>query len=759
MRCITASAFFLLFLSKLIGQTPVGSWSDHLVYNYAQSVTVGSKTIFASTGSSILVYDKSLSQLSKLSRINGLTETGISAIAYSEENKTLVIGYNSMGIDLVVGNTVYNIPDIERKFIEGSKTIHKIRTNGRYAFAACSFGIVVIDLVKMEVYDTWYPSSVAAQPDVFDLTFGNGKIYAATGKGVYSGDLTNKGLSYSGNWNVVNYLPDPSGKYNLVLSTGNNLYVNLYDPFSGNDIIYKIAAGNSVLLTEPGIRFTSMEAGSSGFTVTSANTARLYNQDGILQKTISTYGWGYCNISAAVVDEADIWIADKNSGLVYGEKMAAFSTLALPGPASNNAWHISSVNGITVATGGGVNSSWNNLAKPFDVSVHGNNSWDALKSSTAFDPVRSAIDPDDPEHIFIATWGSGLLEYRNNVLQKQYTASNSPLQASSPGNVRVFGLAFDNTGNLWVTQSGVSNNIKVLKADGSWIVIPVKINAPVTGDIVIAQNGYKWINLPGNGLFVLDDNNTPDNITDDRSLKFLITDNNRKIVSNVFSLAVDLDGTIWAGTDQGPFIYFNPGRILDDELTAFRITVPRNDGTDLGDYMLGTEKITSISVDGANRKWLGTASSGVYLLSSDGTSMLKHFNEENSPLFSNSIESIAADNKTGDVWIGTTKGLISVRENATSGGESFSDLYAFPNPVRNDYSGNVTVTGLVRNTQVKITDVSGNLVYETTSDGGMATWDLNNYQGHRISTGVYIVFCSAPDGRHSAVTKILIIGK
>lgn len=757
MRCIAASAFFLLFLSNLLGQTPVGSWSDHLNYNSVQSLAVGSEEVFASTGSSILVYNKSLAQLGKLSRINGLTETGISAIAYSEENKTLVIGYNSSGIDLVVNNTVYSIPDIERKFIDGSKTIHKIRINGKYAFAACNFGIVVIDVVKKEVFDTWYPATGSSLSDIYDLAFGNGKIYAATGKGVYSGDLTNNGLSYSGNWDPVSFLPDPSGKYNLVLFTANNLYVNLYDPFSGNDIIYKIKSGNSVLLTEPGIRFTSMEAGSSGFTVTSANSARLYNSDGILQKTISTYGWGYCNISAAVEHGYDIWIADNNSGLVYGNKMSAFSALSLPGPASNNAWHISSLNGKTVATGGGVSPSWNNLARTFDVSVHEDNSWDVLKFSAASDPVRSVIDPNDPEHIFMATWGSGLLEYRNNVLQKQYTASNSPLQASSPGNVRVFGLAFDNAGNLWVTQPGVSNNIKVLKPDGGWIVIPITINAPVTGDIVIAQNGYKWINLPGNGLFVLDDNNTPGNAMDDRSLKFLITDNNKKIVSNVLSLAADLDGNIWAGTDQGPFIYFNPGRILDDELTAFRITVPRNDGTDLGDYMLGTEKITSISVDGANRKWLGTASSGVYLLSSDGTTILKHFNEENSPLFSNSIESVAVDNKTGDVWIGTSKGLISVRENATSGEESFSGLYAFPNPVRNDFSGNVTVTGLVRDTQVKITDVSGNLVYETTSDGGMATWDLNNYQGHRVSTGVYIVFCSAPGGKQSAVTKILVI--
>jgi hypothetical protein len=757
MKCLTASAFLLLFMLNLAGQTPVGSWTDHLTYNSALSVSVGSAEVFASTGSSILVYNKDLEQLSKLSTINGLTETGISAIAYSEEYKALVIAYNSANVDIVINSTVYNIPDIERKFITGSKKINQIRINGRYAYAACSFGIVTIDILKKEVNDTWYPTAGTTIPEVYDLAFGNGKVYAATGKGVYSGDLSNKGLSYPGNWNIVSYLPDPSGKYNLVLFSGNNLYVNLYDPFQEKDCIYRIASGNSPILSEPGIRFTSMEAGSSGFTITSANALRLYNSDGILQKTITSFGWGYCNITSATEDNGYIWISDRNSGLIYSDNMTTFTALTLPGPASNHAWHIGSLNGKTVAAGGGLNSSLSNLNRTMEVSVHESNSWTAIRSSTILDPVRSVIDPNDQQHFFISTWGSGLLEYRNNVLVKQYTNSNSPLQASSPGSVRVFGLAFDNAGNLWTTQSGVSSSIKVLKPDGSWIVIPVNINAPLTGDIIIAANGYKWVILPGNGLLVLDDNNTPGNFTDDRSAKFLITDNNKKVISNVYSLAADLDGNIWAGTDQGPVIYYNPGRILDDELTAFRITVPRNDGTDLGDYMLGTEKITSISIDGANRKWLGTASSGVYLLSSDGTAILRHYTEGNSPLFSDSVESVAVDNKTGNVWIGTSGGLISVRENAASGGESFSGVYAFPNPVRNDYAGNVTITGLVRDSQVKITDVSGNLVYETTSDGGMATWDMNNRSERKVSSGVYIVFCSSPDGKQSAVTKILII--
>ena len=178
---------------------------------------------------------------------------------------------------------------------------------------------------------------------------------------------------------------------------------------------------------------------------------------------------------------------------------------------------------------------------------------------------------------------------------------------------------------------------------------------------------------------------------------------------------------------------------------------------DLADYMLSTESITSVAVDGANRKWLGTSGSGAYLLSSDGTIQIKHYSEQNSPLLSNSIVKLTVDNKTGDIWFGTIKGVQSVRGDSKEGEEKFTKVYAFPNPVREDFNGNVTITGLMRDTEIRITDISGNLVYETKSDGGMATWDLNTYNGKRVSTGVYLVFCSSSDGTQSFVTKMLVI--
>ena len=758
-KILTITLFISLYL-LVHSQTPVGSWSDHLVYTTANCVAVGTNEVFASTGSSIIIYNKAFAELKKMSRIEGLTETGISTINWSEENNTLIIAYSSTNVDLLKNNIIYNIPDISRKYIPGKKEINKIRTAGKYAYLACSFGIIVIDLDKKEIYDTWKPGTSTESPEVWDISFGNGKIYAATDMGIYSADLTNPGLAYFGNWDLLISLPVPAGKYTSLIFSGSRLYANLSSPFSDGDQVFVIENAVSLFSYSAGIYNKSFDTSTGGFTISSGASLKYYTTDGSLAKTISSYGSGMPDIAQGVVDNGDIWIADINSGLIKGENMTEFSALTLPGPVSNNAFNIYSFNGKTIISGGGTNVSWNNLGRPMQISINENNSWTSLAQGSIIDPMRTLVDPDNINHFFVSTWGRGLLEYENNSLVKQFTDSNSPLQTIIAGQpyVRICGLALDKSKNLWITQTEVPGSIKVLKSDGSWIINPITIDAPTIGDIIITGRGQKWIILPrGYGLFVLDDNKTPEIFSDDRYKKILVQDQENQTISFVYSIAEDLDGNIWVGTEQGPVIYYNPENVFDNDLKASRIKIPRNDGTNLADYMLKTETITSIAIDGANRKWLGTASSGVYLLSSDGTKLIKNFNEQNSPLLSNSIVTLAVDNKTGEVWFGTSKGVQSFRSDATEGEEKFTKVYTFPNPVREDFRGNVTITGLIRDSQIRITDISGNLVYETVSDGGQATWNLNTYTGKRVTTGVYLIFCSASDGSQSYVTKMLVI--
>ena len=743
------------------GQAPVGTWTDHLSYASAIRIAPGNDEIYVSTGYSVMIYNKTYNELRKLSRVQGLSETGISAIAFSKEYNTLVLSYSSCNIDLVKDNTVYNIPDVKRKYIPGEKTINKIFTAGRYAYLACSFGIVVIDLVKNEIFDTWKPGINGTIPEVFDISISNNRIYTATSLGVYYADLSTPNLSYYQNWNLLNSLHATTSSYNEIISSGNKIYVNRNGSTAAGDSVFVVDNNATLFSFISGTYNTSLDTYPGGFIISSANSVRIFSDAGTLLRTFTSFNSSTPNISQAIIDGNDIWVADINSGLLRGINMANFTGMILPGPATNDVVSITNKNSKTYIAGGALDNSWNNRWKNLEIFIYEDNSWYSEVSSTLKDALRVLPDPGNSNHYFVSTWGMGLLEYENNVLKKKYDDSNSPLKSIIAGAPysRICGMAMDKSGNLWITQTSVPGTIKVLKPDGTWIVNEsISLTVPTVGDILISKTGYKWVILPrGYGLFVLDDNNTPDNFSDDRYKSFFIKDNDGNMISTVYSIAEDLDGNIWVGTDQGPVIYYNQSQIFDPDPKAYRVILPRNDGTGLGDYLLKSETITSIAVDGANRKWLGTNSSGVYLVSSDGLKQFANYTEDNSPLYSNAIVGIAIDDKSGEVWFGTSKGVISLRGDATSGEAGFKKVYAFPDPVRPDYKGDLTITGLVRDTQVKITDVSGNLIYETVSTGGQAKWDLTTFTGRRVSSGVYIILCASSDGSVMASTKILVM--
>jgi hypothetical protein len=761
---MTRFLFIILFstiMVSLSGQAPVGTWTDHLSYNSARNIAIGQNAIYASTGTAIIIYNKQFDELNKLTRVQGLSEAGISSIAYSPEYNTLVIAYNSTNIDLVKDNIVYNIPDIKRKYIPGEKEIYRIKTNGKYAYLAGSFGIIVIDIVKHEIYDTWKPGSGGETVTVYDISTGNSKIYAATSSGVYYADLPGSGLSYYGNWNLIKSLHGSSGSYNAIVVSGTKVYVNRSEQYSAGDSVFLVDNNNASLFSYTTDLYNrSFDSYQGGFTITSQKMISIYNAAGQLSQTITADKAGATDINQAVIDGTNIWIADISKGLIRGINMSTFGNLVLPGPLTNNVIYITINNQKTFITGGAVDNAWNNQGRPLQLFICDKDTWHSEILYSVIDAMRVLVDPKDNNHYYVSTWGGGLLEYQNYTLIHKYDDSNSPLKTIIPGAPysRICGLAMDNSRNIWITQTGVPGSIKVLKPDSTWITNPVTIDAPTIGDILIAKSGYKWVILPrGFGLYILDDNNTPEYFPDDRYKTMLVKDNEGNVISNVYSIAEDLDGNIWVGTDQGPAVYYNANQIFNGDPRATRVIIPRNDGTGLGDYLLKSEIITSIAVDGANRKWFGTFSSGAYLLSPDGTVKLANYTEENSPLYSSSIVSLAIDDKSGEVWFGTANGIISLRGDATTGAAEFKNVYTFPNPVRSNFTGNVTITGLMRESRIKITDVSGNLVYETVSDGGQATWNLKTYNGERVSTGVYIVFCASSDGTASFVTKMLVI--
>lgn len=743
----------------MTGQYPQGVWVDNLSYNNGRFVVSSGNVIYCSTPSGIITADPSFGSVSKISTVTGLSESNLSTIGWSPETSTLIVAYASSNIDLIKGKTIINIPDILRKSIPGLKEIYRIRTAGTRAYLACSFGIVVIDLTKEEIYDTWKPGTGTDTNPVYDIAFSGGRVYAATARGVFDASLSGTGLAYFGNWDRQDGLPSPGAMYNCIAAAGGNLFTSRLTGTSAGDTVFIFNGTWQPLYSTPGTRNRAFEVSLSGeLVVTSETNVRYFSNTGTPLGAINGYGTEQAYPSDAIKINQTLWIADTRRGLVSVTPPSAAEFYLPDGPAYNSVAHIHAAGGRVYAAGGAVDNAWNNTWKMLEASWLDENGWNSLPPSQFRDAMR--IIPGSNGNYFISTWGMGLLEYSGSTLLNQYNETNSPLNSVIPGSnfTRLCGLAFDPGNNLWIVHSGVTQNIKVLRPDRTWISLPVTIDAPTIGDLIITQNGHKWIVLPrGYGLYLIDDNGTPDQFADDKYRKMIVRDTDDKVLSNVYSLAEDLDGNIWVGTDQGPAIYYNPARAIDEDIRAVRIKIPRNDGTGLADYLLGTEIITSIAVDGANRKWVGTFGSGAYLISADGTTRLAHFNTANSPIPSNIVVSVSSDNSTGMVWFGTADGIVAFRGTAPLGTSAMKGVYPYPNPVRPEYDGVVTIAGLMRDTDVRITDIGGNLVYKTTSTGGEAVWNLTNYRGERVSSGVYLVFCAAPGGTVSAVTKILVV--
>ncbi len=765
-RVITAGCLFFFSL-LLTGQGAVGSWRDHLPYSRSFAVAAGGGRIYSSAGQSLLVYDQAAGRSSPMSRVSGLSETSVADVAWCDEEETLIVIYRSTGIDLIKKGVTTHIPDIKNKQIPGLKEINSVTTAGSRIFLSASFGIVVIDVKGRYVADTWRPGPDSETNSVNSTVIINGEIYAATSRGIWSAPLGRQGLSYHGNWERVEGLPSPEAAYHGLVATERGLMAFSPGPpeeAGSSDTLFSITPGQPAtalaLFAAGSVR--ALDGGGDRMVISLSRSLRIISSDGTLLREVEGYGWGGAAPAGALFDDGELWIADASVGLVSTRDYITFRSHTLPGPYTSNVADITFAGEQVFVTGGSVDNAWGNVYRPLQIFTAIQGQWKShiLYGSADRDAMRVVADPADPGRFFVSSWGNGLYEFREGEVVNNYNQFNSPLASIIPGESysRICGLAWDRSGNLWMTQSGVPGNLKALTREGNWIVTGLDLNVSTTGDMVIDHNQYIWVVLPrGNGLVVYDPAGTPTEISDDRYMRVTVEESEGQTMNNLFAITADKEGNIWIGTDQGPVVYYSPGRVFQGGLKASRIKIARNDGSGLADYLLGNETVTAIAVDGANRKWFGTVGSGAYLMSDDGRTQLAHFNTSNSPLLSDNIVTIAVNDLTGEVWFGTPEGIISYRGEATAGKDDFSGLYAFPNPVREHYQGVVTITGLVENTVVKITDVAGNLVHETTSLGGQAIWDLKNHKSQRVTTGVYLIFCLTREGSMAAVTKLLVI--
>ena len=769
--------FSFLSVCTLRAQIPgIGYWRTHLPYHKVIDVAPAGSLIYAATPYDVFSYNTSDNSISIIDKVYGLHDVGISKIAYDTQRQTLLVAYQDANIDLVDqhGN-VFNIPDIYNKEMFGLKTINNILFSGRYAYLSCSFGIVKLDLQKQEVKETYYIGPDGNSVHVYDLIENDTALVAATAKGIYYADKNAANLSDYHQWHHIGGIPNANDAFNAVASFNGHLYANYYagqENWTG-DTLY-VFKGDQWDYFQPGNneRHFQLSAASGHLYLVNRHSVQVFDANGaMIQQVLYPGGSWYSPLAVQPDNKGDLWIGTDTKGLLHAVSDAANDAFILPnGPGSNKVFALRANGNNVWVVPGGFQSNWSKSYIIDGVFSFQDGQWKTFNHSntpaldTISDMTCVTTDPTDPSVTYVGTWQTGILQFKNDELSQIFSPENSSLEpwVKNTDLVNVSGMGFDSRHNLWVANSGAYSLLSVMENNGNWksFYLGSSLSGIDVSKLMIDQSNQVWIIKRKNGMVIVyNDNNTPDNAADDQVKVLSSASGNGHIPGNaVYSMATDQNGAVWVGTDKGVAVFYNPENIFTPgaNYDAQQILVPRNDGSGLADILLVTETVTAITVDGGNRKWIGTERSGVFLLSPDGLKQIHHFTAENSPLLSNHITGITID-KNGEVFIGTNKGLVSYRSTATPGNENYQDVYAYPNPVRENYTGPIAIKGLVTNADVKITDSYGNLVYETLAQGGQAVWDGTNFNHQHVTTGVYLVFVANSNGTKTLVTKILII--
>ncbi len=747
------------FLYGAVANAAVDSWNVYLSFPSVDAITQSDNKIYALGSNAMFSLNKSDNFIETFSVLNGLSDSDIKHIKFDENNNSLVIVYANSNIDLLTTKGIYNLSEFKSKDMTGSKRINKIVPYENNIYLAADYGILKINQKKKEFADTYHPLH---ESNVIDVAFLGNKIYAISTDSLLSADATDIFLVNPERWTNIDNLPGETyHKNKQIVSFDNHLFLLKSDStlYVTNDF------GNSWTTFAKSV--VSVNTSQNRLNVVQNNSAKSYSSLNSEPKTIS--------VNFAITDavfnssENSFFVTAGSQGL--GKVLASdqsYSFFKVDGPGSDKSYTMKFADGrlyvITIGTwiDGSNSTDWVQGM----VMIYDGKTWKNIPVPNCTDFMDIAIDPNDKTHFFIGTYASGgVLEFRNDQFYKRYNAQNTNNIIED-----VFGndlyivydaLNFDSNGDLWMMQMLGAFPVKVLRSNGTWEQYKnfTKING--TGKVmrgnVIDGNGAKWVFSPqSNFIFVYDTSNG------NNAYRTSFTDQDGKtFTSERFRCAaVDHKNSqeVWLGSNYGPIIVPNAKNFYSSDLIR-RIKIPRNDGSGLADYLLGNEPINYIAVDGANRKWLATRTSGVYLVSPDGTETIKHFTTENSPLLGDNVYTIAINHSTGEVFFCTDKGICSYMSDASSGLEEFDNVYAYPNPVRENYEGVISINNLVEDSNVKITDISGNLIYETTSNGGMATWDCTDRTGNRVSTGVYLILCYSETTKKSAVCKVLIINK
>jgi hypothetical protein len=737
------------------------SWRGYFSYNEIKDMSSSPSAIFAASENALFSVNTMSNQIKTTNTVDGLSGQTISALYYSLKSNKSIVGYEN-GLIIVINEadgSMLNVIDIINKQLPSNikKVNHFMEYEG-VVYVSCDFGIVQFNLETMLFGDTYFIGDNGAEISIAQTTIYNGFIYAASNNGIRRAAITNKNLVDYMQWELI-----ATESWSGITAFGSDLfavnaagYIHKYD--SNTFVAYDD-------LKEPSKDF---RATASNLIVSTSSSVYVY--DAAMEKPIRQINTGEIvdsnpSFTCATVIGDTIFIGTKEGGMITTSLPpgSIFENITPSGPSRNNVFALQATSTAVWAVYGDYTADYNPYPlDSYGISKFNTEGWLNIPYAEVLEAKslsRIIVNPNNENEVFASSFFSGLLKIENDEPTFLYNQSNSGLETltfAGPDyiDVRINGAAFDKSGKLWVTNSRVKNGLKVLGINGQWqsfstdnILDSSQDNS--FGRMVVDKNGTKWMATNQNGVVGFNEsNNAFKKIT-------IGPDAGNLPNSDVRTIAIDNRNQLWIGTTKGLRILSNVSNFqTENQLTTNSIIIIEDN---LAQELLYEQFITDIVVDGANNKWVGTADSGLFLVSPNGQETIYHFTINNSPLPSNAINDIDIDSSTGEVFIATDKGLISFRGIATEASEDLSKAFVYPNPVRPEYEGTVKIAGLINKANVKITDIEGNLVYEATSEGGTLEWDTYAFGKYKVASGVYMIFISAQDGVETKVKKVMII--
>ena len=754
----------LLFVQLGFAQNKF-SWQGYFSYNEIKAVSESSNTLYVASENALFSKNTSTNEIKTTNTIDGLSGQTISAVYHSVKFNKTVVGYEN-GLIIVINESdgkMLNVVDIISKQLpsELKRVNHFMEFDG-IAYISCDFGIVQFNLATMQFGDTYFIGDNGAEIKVKQTALFNGFIYAATNKGIRRASITNPNLIDFNQWKTI-----VGGSWVSATTFGTDLFsINAV----GN--IHKYNVGLDSFVNSIQLSQSSSDARSiAGYMiVTTSSSIYIYNTQMALRQINATQISEITpTFTCATIIGDTVFIGTKENGMITISLSATtqFENITPIGPLRNNVFSITASSKALWAVYGLYPSNYNPYESPqggpslYGISKLDYTTWLNIPASQVLGAralSNIAINPKNNDEVYISSFFSGLLKVEKDIPTMLFTPQNTGPNglenieiANNPNDIRINNPVFDKAGNLWLTNNLVNKALKVLKTNGQWQSISLQSVLPSLtnfGGLVIDNNNTKWV-ASRRGVIGYNENGGVLKVITEGSEKGNLPS------PDVRTIAVDNKNQLWIGTNKGLRILANVGDYQSkQQMTANPIIIIDDN---LAQELLYEQFITDIAVDGANNKWIGTADSGLFFVSPNGHETKYHFTTSNSPLPSNVINDIDINSVTGEVFIATAKGLVSFKGTATAANDDLSNAYVYPNPVRPEYQGTVKIAGLLDKATIKITDIEGNLVYETTSNGGTIEWDTTAFGKYKVASGVYMIFISAEDGVETKVKKVMII--